>query len=199
MTQKIVIADTHVLCRDALCAYIRHANPSIMVECAESWDDLQDMFDNERLDVVLIDEDFSIEDDIGRYAKTALMVRHSHDGIVKNPDYYGIFPKYLSSKEILAGLQEILAGRTFFPSFKAMPVISVQMPSINEQGFDFGLTPRERDVLSYLVKGESNKGIARALDLQVVTVKLHVRGICRKLKASNRTQAALIAKESGWR
>lgn len=57
------------------------------------------------------------------------------------------------------------------------------------------LTPRERDVLSYLVKGSSNKEIARELGLQVVTIKLHVRGICKKLGAQNRTQAALKAKE----
>ncbi|MDH5723810.1 MAG: LuxR C-terminal-related transcriptional regulator, partial [Alphaproteobacteria bacterium] len=62
---------------------------------------------------------------------------------------------------------------------------------------DFSLTPRETDVLHYLVDGASNKDIARALDLQVVTVKLHVRGICRKLDAKNRTQAALKAQELG--
>ena len=48
-----------------------------------------------------------------------------------------------------------------------------------------------------LVEGASNKEIARELDLQVVTVKLHVRGICRKLNAKNRTQAALRAQELG--
>lgn len=57
------------------------------------------------------------------------------------------------------------------------------------------LTRREIEVLHYLAQGLTNKEIARALDLQVVTVKLHVRGICRKLGAANRTQAALIAHE----
>jgi DNA-binding NarL/FixJ family response regulator len=58
------------------------------------------------------------------------------------------------------------------------------------------LTRREREVLAYLARGETNKTIARTLDLQVVTVKLHVRSICRKLNVSNRTQAALIAREN---
>ena len=39
--------------------------------------------------------------------------------------------------------------------------------------------------------------IARELDLQEVTIKLHIRGICRKLGANNRTQAALKAYELG--
>jgi len=58
-----------------------------------------------------------------------------------------------------------------------------------------GLTLREKEVLACLMKGASNKEIARELGVQVVTVKLHVRGICRKLGAKNRTQAALIARE----
>jgi DNA-binding NarL/FixJ family response regulator len=55
------------------------------------------------------------------------------------------------------------------------------------------LTTREREVLDFLTKGMSNKEIARKLELQEVTIKLHVRGICRKLGAKNRTQAALRA------
>jgi DNA-binding NarL/FixJ family response regulator len=55
------------------------------------------------------------------------------------------------------------------------------------------LTTREREVLDLLTKGMSNKEIARQLELQEVTIKLHVRGICRKLGAKNRTQAALRA------
>lgn len=195
----ILIADTHILCRNSLSAYIEHADPSLRVDCADCWDDVQDRFENGVPDVVLIDEDFYIEDNIFRRTKAALMIRNNKDGNMGNADYHGVFPKYLSSKEILAGVQEILAGRTFFPSFRSMPVSFGLVEPVHEQGFDFGLTPREKDVLSYLIKGESNKAIARALDLQVVTIKLHVRGICRKLKALNRTQAALIAKESGWR
>lgn len=60
-----------------------------------------------------------------------------------------------------------------------------------------GLTPREREVLVRLAKGEANKEIANYFGLQVVTIKLHVRGICQKLKVKNRTQAALRAKELG--
>lgn len=59
------------------------------------------------------------------------------------------------------------------------------------------LTPREREVLSYLANGASNREIAEALGVQVVTVKLHVRGVCRKLNVKNRTQAALRAGSLG--
>ena len=52
-------------------------------------------------------------------------------------------------------------------------------------------------VLSGLCRGDSNKEIARELDLQEVTIKLHVKTLCRKLGAKNRTQAAMAAKETG--
>ena len=57
------------------------------------------------------------------------------------------------------------------------------------------LTKREKDVLTYLVKGERNKDIADALGIKTVTVKLHVRSICRKFDVQNRTQAAVKANE----
>jgi two-component system, NarL family, nitrate/nitrite response regulator NarL len=53
------------------------------------------------------------------------------------------------------------------------------------------LSEREKEVGRLLVLGVSNKEIARALGIEVVTVKRHVGNICRKLGARNRTQAAM--------
>jgi two-component system, NarL family, nitrate/nitrite response regulator NarL len=55
-----------------------------------------------------------------------------------------------------------------------------------------GLTPRERDVLTVLVEGRSNKEIGRRLDLSEKTVKHHVTSILQKLKARNRVEAVLM-------
>jgi DNA-binding NarL/FixJ family response regulator len=55
------------------------------------------------------------------------------------------------------------------------------------------LTPRQRDVLLLLCEGKPNKIIAHALHMQEGTVKVHVRQIMKKLKATNRTQVAFLA------
>lgn len=55
------------------------------------------------------------------------------------------------------------------------------------------LSRRERDVVDYLINGAPNQDIADGLGIRLPTVKLHIRKICDKLKANNRTQAALIA------
>jgi two-component system nitrate/nitrite response regulator NarL len=57
------------------------------------------------------------------------------------------------------------------------------------------LTPREKDILDCLARGESNKLIARKLDLAESTVKIHVQNVLKKLKLSSRVQAAVFAVE----
>jgi two-component system nitrate/nitrite response regulator NarL len=58
------------------------------------------------------------------------------------------------------------------------------------------LTEREREILDHLARGESNKTIARALDISHDTVKLHVRHILSKLNLTSRVEAAVLAVEA---
>ncbi len=60
------------------------------------------------------------------------------------------------------------------------------------------LTPRERDVLRWLVEGCSNKEIAHELAIGEGTVKVHLKSVLRKLDVANRTQAAMLAVRQGW-
>jgi two-component system, NarL family, nitrate/nitrite response regulator NarL len=59
------------------------------------------------------------------------------------------------------------------------------------------LSPRERQILISLARGESNKGIARLYNLSEATVKAHLKAILRKTKTHNRTQAAIWAINQG--
>ena len=59
------------------------------------------------------------------------------------------------------------------------------------------LSPREREIIAKLARGDSNKEIARELKLSESTVKIHVQGILRKLNLSSRVQAAVYAVEHG--
>lgn len=59
------------------------------------------------------------------------------------------------------------------------------------------LSPREVDILRLIVRGDSNKHIARALDIAETTVKIHVQHILRKLGLANRVHAAVYATERG--
>ena len=52
-------------------------------------------------------------------------------------------------------------------------------------------------MLKGLTEGKSNKEIARDLELSEPTVKLHVKTLYRKIDVSNRTQAAMVARDQG--
>lgn len=60
-----------------------------------------------------------------------------------------------------------------------------------------GLSEREVQILRCLVNGDPNKTIAGRLSITESTVKVHLKGILRKIKAGNRTQAAIWAVSQG--
>jgi len=98
----------------------------------------------------------------------------------------GFFPKTMSSNVVAAALQVVTAGGTYVPADYAQA--QARPPEVPE------LTPREREILAQLVSGRSNKEIARALDLQEITVKFHVRNIFQKLRVRNRVEATNAAR-----
>jgi two-component system nitrate/nitrite response regulator NarL len=59
------------------------------------------------------------------------------------------------------------------------------------------LSAREKSILRRMVDGDSNKVIARKIDITEATVKVHVKGILRKIRVHNRTQAAIWAMNNG--
>jgi DNA-binding NarL/FixJ family response regulator len=59
------------------------------------------------------------------------------------------------------------------------------------------LSPREKLILHYLIEGDSNKSIARKIDIAEATVKVHVKAILRKIRVHNRTQAAIWGMNNG--
>ena len=59
------------------------------------------------------------------------------------------------------------------------------------------LSPREKMILRCLIEGNSNKCIARKIDIAEATVKVHVKAILRKIRVQNRTQAAIWGMNNG--
>lgn len=73
----------------------------------------------------------------------------------------------------------------------ATPESHQRVPSLA----DVGLTPRQTEVLSLLLKGLPNKLIAREMNLSVETIKDHVAAVLRALGVSSRTQAVLAVSQ----
>lgn len=196
---SIMIADTHAICREALCEFIRNAASHMSVEGVADLTALGRRLEAGNVDLVLIDEHLYRKQpaDYGGTVKLCLIAGKESESYPEHLS--GVFYRSMSCKMMLSGIERVLSGQRFFPVPDDFTGRMVQEKAQGgKRPADYLLTAREQEVLSYLVRGASNKEIARALDLQVVTVKLHVRGICRKLQAANRTQAALMAQENGW-
>jgi two-component system nitrate/nitrite response regulator NarL len=122
------------------------------------------------------------------YAATAL--RNGVDGFLL---------KAISFEELQRSLDVILSGKIVFSRglnlFGGLPEQRfVKLPEGNAESSS--LSERETEIVQCLVRGEPNKTIARRFGIAEATVKVHVKAILRKLKASNRTQAAMWALEN---
>ncbi len=104
----------------------------------------------------------------------------------------------------LRALSFIMCGGSFFPPHALAELSQVSENASRTAAHEThgirisfsvsgAMTSRQREVLSCLRLGKSNKQIARELGMQEATVKVHIRQIMRKLGVANRTQAALQA------
>ncbi|MFE2039245.1 response regulator [Streptomyces scopuliridis] len=99
--------------------------------------------------------------------------------------------------EALAGaIRSVHAGHVLLQPEVAGALLAQDEPG-SGQGRGTSLTEREREVLSLIADGRSNREIARALVLSEKTVKTHVSNILMKLDLADRTQAALWAVRHG--
>lgn len=104
---------------------------------------------------------------------------------------YGVIPKYFSISSLVNTIKLIESGQKFIP-------LKYQGPATPTEASDkIHLTSIERRVLQKLSIGSTNNEIATELKISDSMAKLHVRRLCQKLQAKNRTQAALIALNLG--
>ncbi|MCG5239357.1 LuxR C-terminal-related transcriptional regulator [Azospirillum doebereinerae] len=113
----------------------------------------------------------------------------------------------MSSTAFVLALRLIHEGEPVFPEeslehFSPAPIRKApddgSLPVQETELFGYpGLYPRHARILKLIMDGNSNKEIARELDLTEDLVKLHVRHIMQTINVRNRTQAALWAAQSG--
>jgi DNA-binding NarL/FixJ family response regulator len=115
--------------------------------------------------------------------------------------FHGFISKDQSDTEILAAVRSILDGQIYIPASFAKKEDDVLAGRVDREGSSTlrmaadvsKLTKRQREVLTLLAQGLSNKEIARALDIAEATTKIHMAALLRALGARNRTEAAFKA------
>ena len=127
----------------------------------------------------------------------------------------GFIPKRASNEVLFEALHMVMSGGIYVPPMmlrsqaaslaarkedrgwgvRAEPVPVFDPSNPRSSAAALGLTPRQTDVLELLLQGQSNKLIARALNLSVETIKDHVAAVLRTLNVSSRTQAVLAVSQ----
>jgi two-component system, NarL family, nitrate/nitrite response regulator NarL len=110
----------------------------------------------------------------------------------------GYLLKDMEPDDVVDAIQRASRGETVVAptmTMKLVKLLQQEQPATNPASLLELLTTREREILAHLALGESNKVIARALDISHDTVKLHVRHILSKLNLSSRVEAAVFAVE----
>jgi len=105
----------------------------------------------------------------------------------------GFLTKELEPGELTSALDRVMDGQILVPAIMTPLVVAAPRPSAPR-----GLTVREAEILRRLVNGDSNRMIATHLSLSEMVVKASVKQLLRKIKAANRTQAALWAIHQGF-
>jgi two-component system nitrate/nitrite response regulator NarL len=106
----------------------------------------------------------------------------------------GYFLKDMDPEAMLTSLREVAAGKlTLSPGVADLLARALRSEAHPRDPDEAELTRREREILSLLTEGGSNKAIARKLDITEGTVKVHMKGILKKLGLRSRTEAAVWA------
>lgn len=200
-TRKLLIVDRQILFTDLLQSSLS-TDEQFFVTVANNISSAVDYMKpgtGKKFDIVLLELDLAEPITVSSVshmvklsspAKMALFSRHAEQNFVEScvqRGAYGFIPKTLSLNAFKSVLNFIISGQVFIPA-------NLHSPPFGRGHHDVKiLTAREMSVLGNMSLGLSNKEIAEGLGIQLSTVKMRVRSICRKLGATNRTQAVVNA------
>ncbi|WP_081136226.1 response regulator transcription factor [Halomonas sp. BC2] len=217
---SLLVADDHPLFRDALQAVIRGGLADTRLLEADSLAAAMAHIEaHDTLDLLLLD--LSLPDADGLeglktlrsafpWLPVAIVSAHQERQLVLDAitqGAVGYIPKSTPGEQLLSALEQILQGQLYLPAdimrrppaqrapAAASVSSSTALQDVERPGRLPRLTDKQLDVLSCMSQGMSNKQIARELTIAETTVKTHVSAILRKLGASSRVHAIVLASE----
>jgi DNA-binding NarL/FixJ family response regulator len=211
---RVVIADSHDLFRQGLSSLLARQPDVEIVGEARDGDELQEMVQALRPDVLLMEIYMRGVDGLSTVLQmmaehpgtnVAILTSSEDDNDVLSAVKLGIkgyILKNSSLDELVQAIHGLSQGGAYFSSSMFTKVLQefthlARRRDLQEaKGID-ALTDREKDVLRLVARGATNRDIAEELVITENTVKVHLRNILDKLQLRNRQQAAAYAVQEG--
>jgi DNA-binding NarL/FixJ family response regulator len=213
---KVLIVDDHVLIREALHTVLRQLKREAVIFEASNGRQTMHIVE-EHPDISLILLDIKLPDRDGFAVLRELRDRHATIAIIilsSSGDQetvrrafklgaLGCIPKTTEREVMLNAIELVLSGGIYIPSEildygEAPPPRLSNKPANCGTPKGLGLTDRQIEVLALLMKGKSNKVIAKTLNMAVPTVKNHITVVLKALFVTSRTEAVVKVGKMGW-
>ena len=211
---KVLIVDDHTLIREALHAVLKELKrEAVILEASSSREAMHIVEEHPDISLILLDinlpdrDGFSVLCELRqRYATIAIVILSSSDDqdTVRRAfklGALGFIPKTTEREVMLNAIELVFSGGVYIPSKileeTAGPPFA-DKPLARDSLKRLGLTDRQIDVLALLMKGKSNKVIARTLNMAVPTVKNHITVVLKALGVATRTEAVIKVGKIGW-
>jgi two-component system nitrate/nitrite response regulator NarL len=208
---RIVLVDDHSLCRTGLTDLLRQRGGMDVLAALSEPSQVLAVLREQRPDLVVLDLRMPQIDGLTLLQRiraegldtpaVILTMSDSETDLAAalRAGVRGYLLKDMEPDDVIAAIRNAARGELVLAP--AMTLKLAQLLQSGPKGRDrnallASLTERERQILEHLARGESNKTIARALDISHDTVKLHVRHILAKLNLSSRVEAAVFAVEA---
>jgi len=206
---KIVLVDDHTLFRKGLAELLEREGAIRVAAITGNPDDVAGLLRQHNPDVLLLDLNIGGTDGItvmqqlrlDGFALPVLIltVSEAEEDLARalRNGAKGYLLKSMEPDEVVDAIDRAARGETVVaPGMTAKLVRLLDTKNNSTTSLLDTLTQREREILTHLGRGESNKAIARQLDISYDTVKLHVRHVLAKLNVSSRVEAAVFVVEN---
>ena len=208
---RVVLVDDHALCRNGLTDLLHHRGNISVVAALGDPRLVAGALQEHKPDLLVLDLRMPSIDGLTLLRKlrtegidTPVLVLTMSDAeadlaAALRAGVRGYLLKDMEPEEVIAAIERAARGELVVApamTLKLAQMLQAGSKGSERKGLMDSLTDRERQILDHLARGESNKAIARALDISHDTVKLHVRHILAKLNLSSRVEAAVFAVEA---
>ncbi|OAI20838.1 DNA-binding response regulator [Methylomonas lenta] len=213
---NVLLIDDHFCAREGVACLLKQIIPELQVFEADNFDDGLLLARDTPLNLVLLDVQLPGKDGLAGLAELkeafpdlcVVMFSGLDDRELVfealRLGAMGFIVKTVSRQAFVEALRDVLSGKVYLPASAVGPqsvlspvkAVSAEIRPISDPA-SLGLTPREFEVLGWLVQGKCNKVIARELGIEEQTVRNHLRPIFQKFGVARRAELLVKVFEQG--